>query len=72
MHFAEWTKNGDNLMLVVTIRGDMNIETVRRHYFNFGRQALARIEGWDLPLLPLLSALEVVTPSTNCRLAVVG
>lgn len=38
------------LMLVVNMMGDTNVETVRRHYFNFDHEVMAgMIEGWRAP-----------------------
>jgi hypothetical protein len=47
-HMAE--RNGADLMKVVNMMGDTNVETVRRHYFNFDEAAMmTMVEGWTLP-----------------------
>ena len=46
-HIAERARNARALMLVVNMMGE-NVETVRRHYFNFDHEVMARmIEDWS-------------------------
>jgi integrase len=49
-HAAERASDRDELMRVVNMMGDTNVETVRRHYFNFQYEEDEQmIDGWDLP-----------------------
>jgi len=49
-HIAERARDARALMLVVNMMGDTNVETVRRHYFNFDHEVMAgMIEGWEIP-----------------------
>lgn len=49
-HIAERAATRSELMRVVNMMGDTNVETVRRHYFNFEYDEDEQmIDGWELP-----------------------
>jgi integrase len=49
-HCAERATDREELMRVVNMMGDTNVETVRRHYFNFQyEEDDEHIDGWELP-----------------------
>lgn len=51
-HCAERATDRQELMRVVNMMGDTNVETVRRHYFNFQDEEDEQlIDGWELPEL---------------------
>jgi len=50
-HCAERATDKEELMRVVNMMGDTNVETVRRHYFNFEYEDEEDLlDGWELPV----------------------
>ncbi len=65
-HIAERARDARALMLVMNMMGDTNVETVRRHYFNFDHEVMAgMIEGWRAPEIapPNESAETLLLPN---------
>ena len=69
-HIAERASDKEELMRVVNMMGDTNVETVRRHYFNFQYEEDEQmIDGWELPQFDpaehARQALELDSEITN-------